>query len=90
MSRRTIWAWLPRNASRMRSAPASPSEVEARNLFGARDLHIVDVYDVAGDGKTKRTYGRVYYVEKKLLVFYAFDSQLRNTAKTKPRAPSPS
>ena len=55
--------------------PASPSEVEARNLFGARDLHIVDVYDVAGDGKTKRTYGRVYYVEKKLLVFYAFDLQ---------------
>jgi len=54
---------------------ASPSEVEARNLFGARDLHIVDVYDVTGDGKTKRTYGRVYYVEKKLLVFYAFDLQ---------------
>ncbi len=57
------------------SQPASPSEVEARNLFGARDLHIVDVYDVTGDGKTKRTYGRVYYVEKKLLVFYAFDLQ---------------
>jgi hypothetical protein len=55
--------------------PASPNEVEARNLFGARDLHIVDVYDVTGDGKTKRTYGRVYYVEKKLLVFYAFDLQ---------------
>jgi hypothetical protein len=55
--------------------PASPNEAEARNLFGARDLHIVDVYDVTGDGKTKRTYGRVYYVEKKLLVFYAFDLQ---------------
>ena len=55
--------------------PASPSEIEARNLFGARDLHIVDVYDVKGDGKTKRTYGRVYYVEKRLLVFYAFDLQ---------------
>ena len=53
----------------------SVSEGEARNLFGARDLHIVDVYDVTGDGKTKRTYGRVYYVEKKLLVFYAFDLQ---------------
>jgi len=56
-------------------APTSPTEVEARNLFGARDLHIVDVYDVKGDGKTKRTYGRVYYVEKRLLVFYAFDLQ---------------
>jgi hypothetical protein len=63
------------------AAPASPTEVEARNLFGARDLHIVDVYDVAGDGKTKRTYGRVYYVEKKLLVFYAFDLQNRQLHK---------
>ena len=59
----------------------SPSEGEARNLFGARDLHIVDVYDVTGDGKTKRTYGRVYYVEKKLLVFYAFDLQNRQNHK---------
>ena len=59
----------------------SPSEGEARNLFGARDLHIVDVYDVTGDGQTKRTYGRVYYVEKKLLVFYAFDLQNRQNHK---------
>jgi hypothetical protein len=50
-------------------------QAEANNLFGARDLHIVDVYDVDGNGKTNRTYGRVYYVEKKLLVFYAFDLQ---------------
>jgi hypothetical protein len=46
---------------------------EIASLFGARDLHIVDVYDVDGKGQTKRTYGRVYYVEKKLLIFYAFD-----------------
>ena len=63
------------------AVPASPSEIEARNLFGARDLHIVDVYDVKGDGKTKRTYGRVYYVEKRLLVFYAFDLQDRQNHK---------
>jgi len=63
------------------ASPASPTEVEARNLFGARDLHIVDVYDVAGDGKTKRTYGRVYYVEKRLLVFYAFDLENRQNRK---------
>jgi hypothetical protein len=54
-------------------APPPIEDAEAKNLFGARDLHIVDVYDVASNGKTKRTYGRVYYVEKKLLVFYAFD-----------------
>src|SRR5712692_1226582 len=57
------------------SVPPPPpvEDAEAKGLFGARDLHIVDVYDVEGDGKTRRTFGRVYYVEKKLLVFYAFD-----------------
>jgi hypothetical protein len=48
-------------------------DVEAKELFGARDLHIVDVYDVDAKGNTRRSYGRVYYVEKKLLIFYAFD-----------------
>ena len=51
------------------------ASADARQLFGARDLHIVDVYDVDGNGKSQRTYGRVYYVEKKLLLFYAFDLQ---------------
>lgn len=55
---------------------------DARNLFGARDLHIVDVYDVDGTGKTKRTYGRVFYVEKKLLTFYAFDLQDKQRKRT--------
>jgi hypothetical protein len=52
-----------------------PADQEARQLFGARDLHIVDVYDVDGNGKNRQIYGRVYYVEKKLLLFYAFDLQ---------------
>jgi hypothetical protein len=47
----------------------------AKEIFGARDLHIVDVYDVDASGKTKRGFGRVYFVEKKLLLFYAFDLQ---------------
>jgi hypothetical protein len=50
---------------------------EGKNLFGARNLHIVDVYDVDGNGNTKRTFGRVYYVEKQLLVFYAFDLETK-------------
>jgi hypothetical protein len=50
-------------------------DAQARELFGARDLHIVDVYDIASSGQTRRTYGRVYYVSKKLLIFYAFDLQ---------------
>jgi hypothetical protein len=65
-------------------APEQPSptpesqgfnDADAKELFGARDLHIVDVFDVDTDGRTRRTYGRVYYVEKKLLIFYAFDLQ---------------
>ena len=61
-------------------AAASPEaqgfgDAEAKELFGARDLHIVDVYDVDIKGSTRRSYGRVYYVQKKLLIFYAFDLQ---------------
>jgi anti-sigma factor RsiW len=48
---------------------------DAKEIFGARDLHIVDVYDVDATGKTKRGFGRVYFVERKLLLFYAFDLQ---------------
>jgi hypothetical protein len=59
------------------AAPSQPSsaitEADARELFGARDLHIVDVYDVDRTGQTKRTYGRVYYVDRRMLLFYAFD-----------------
>lgn len=53
--------------------PPSVSDDEAKRLFAARDLHIIDVYDVDGHGKTRQSFGRVYYVEKKLLLFYAFD-----------------
>ena len=46
---------------------------EAKEILGARDLHIVDVYDVDKSGNSARTYGRIYYVNHHLLVFYAFD-----------------
>ena len=49
------------------------SEGEAREILGARDLHIVDVYDVDDSGAASRAYGRIYYVNHRLLVFYAFD-----------------
>jgi hypothetical protein len=49
------------------------TESEARDLFGARDLHIVDVFDVNSTGNTRRIYGRVYCVGRRLLLFYAFD-----------------
>ncbi len=58
-----------------RAAVKHSADSQASDLFGARDLHIVDVYDVDSKGNAKPTFGRVYYVEKKLLVFYAFDLQ---------------
>lgn len=46
---------------------------DIRNLMGARNLHIVDVRDLLGDGKHRRAFGRVFYTEGKSLIFYAFD-----------------
>jgi len=46
---------------------------EAKEILGARDLHIVDVYDVDGSGRSARAYGRIYYVNHNQLIFYAFD-----------------
>jgi hypothetical protein len=46
---------------------------DIRELMGARDLYIAEVHDVAGDGQTTKTYGRVFYTKGKRLVFYAYD-----------------
>jgi hypothetical protein len=45
---------------------------EVRELMGARNLHIIDVYDNAEAGSSK-SFGRVIYTEGKSLIFYAFD-----------------
>jgi hypothetical protein len=44
----------------------------AGDLISARNLHIVDVYD-SENGERKRAFGRVFFVEGKSLVFYAYD-----------------
>lgn len=46
---------------------------DIRDLMGARDLYIAEVYDVAGTGETKKPYGRVFYTRGKSLIFYAYD-----------------
>jgi Anti-sigma-K factor rskA len=46
---------------------------DIRDLMGARNLHLTDIYDVDGKGKTERPFGRVFYTDKKSLTFYAFD-----------------
>ena len=46
---------------------------DIRELIGARDLYIAEVYDVARTGETKKPYGRVFYTRGKSLIFYAYD-----------------
>ena len=46
---------------------------DIRNLMGARDLYVVDVYDVGDDGRTQKPYGRVFYTKGQSLIFYAYD-----------------
>jgi len=46
---------------------------DIRDLIGARDLYIAEVYDVARTGATQKPYGRVFYTKGKSLIFYAYD-----------------
>lgn len=50
---------------------------EIRDLIAARNLHIIDVYDTSGEGRTQKSFGRVFYTEGKSLVFYAYDLPAR-------------
>jgi len=54
---------------------------DIRELMGARDLYIAEVYDVAHDGQTKKPYGRVFYTKGKSLIFYAYDLDQQTEAK---------
>jgi hypothetical protein len=46
---------------------------DIRDLMGARDLYVAEVYDVEPTGETKKPYGRVFYTKGKSLIFYAYD-----------------
>jgi len=46
---------------------------DIRDLVVARNLHIIDVHDRDGDGKSQRAFGRIFYTEGKSLIFYAYD-----------------
>jgi hypothetical protein len=49
------------------------SDRDIRELMGARDLYIADVFDIDREGKTRKPFGRVFYTGGKSLLFYAFD-----------------
>ena len=46
---------------------------DIRDLMGARDLYIAEIYDVAKTGDTQKPFGRVFYTKDKSLVFYGYD-----------------
>ena len=46
---------------------------DIRELMGARDLYIAEVFDVAKTGATQKPYGRVFFTKGKSLIFYAYD-----------------
>jgi hypothetical protein len=56
---------------------------EIRDIVGARNLHIVDVYDADAKGRTQRPFARAFYTEGKSLVFYAYDLPM-HSGDTKP------
>jgi hypothetical protein len=46
---------------------------EIRDIIGARNLHIINVYDTNTEGTTRRPFARAFYTEGKSLVYYAYD-----------------
>src|SRR5205807_1057164 len=54
---------------------------DIRDILGSRSLHIIDVYDVSGQGELERPFGRIFYTEGKSLIFYAFDLDLQKELK---------
>ena len=61
------------NSKVQRQTEFLASDRDIRELMGARQLYIADVFDVDHNGTKRRTFGRVFYTRGKSLIFYAFD-----------------
>jgi hypothetical protein len=46
---------------------------DVREVMGARNLYVVDLYDVLGTGETNKPYGRLFYTKGQKILFYAYD-----------------
>lgn len=46
---------------------------DIRDLIGARNLYIADIFDTTENGKTAKQFGRIFYTKDRSLVFYGFD-----------------
>jgi hypothetical protein len=56
-----------------RDGPQVATDRDIRDLMGARQLYIADVFDVDPQGRTRKPFGRVFYTKGKSLILYAFD-----------------
>jgi hypothetical protein len=56
---------------------------EIRDIIGARNLHIIDVYDTDTAGATRKPFARAFYTEAKSLVYYAYDLPQRGAEEGK-------
>jgi len=54
---------------------------DIRDLIGARNLYIADIFDTAENGKTAKPFGRIFYTKDRSLVFYGFDLDKRTDIK---------
>jgi len=61
------------SASSDRQKDFLASDRDIRELMGARQLYIADVFDVDHNGKRRKPFGRVFYTKGKSRIFYAFD-----------------
>lgn len=54
---------------------------DIRDVIGARDLYIADIYDATVTGGTAKPFGRIFYTKDSSLVFYGFDLDKQPGAK---------
>jgi hypothetical protein len=54
---------------------------DIRDLIGARNLYIADIFDTTENGKTAKPFGRIFYTKDRSLVFYGFDLDKRGDTK---------
>jgi anti-sigma-K factor RskA len=54
---------------------------DIRDLIGARNLYIADIFDTTENGKTAKPFGRIFYTKDRSLVFYGFDLEKQSGLK---------
>jgi hypothetical protein len=57
------------------------SDRDIRELMGARNLYIADVFDMDSSSRTRKPFGRVFYTRGKSLIFYAYDLDRQRTVR---------